>query len=100
MNEKRKQTSFDRKLEAVRQHLEQKISVIEIADHLGVHRDTVYRWIHAYQEQGEEGLKKKPKKSQLTPEERRVRELEKQLKQQKLENEILKKFHAFLKENE
>jgi transposase len=98
----RNHTSVEVKLEAILQVLDGKKSVREVADGLDLHRDTVNRWIIAYKERGQSGLENPNAHSthQTKNSGRKVRELEKKLKEIELENEILKKFQAFLKENE
>lgn len=90
------------KLMAVQQVLEEKRSVIDVATSLNLHRDTVNRWVKTYKERGEEGLQNPRSHSFSTSSNnnKKVRELEKKVKEIELENEILKKFQAFLKENE
>ncbi|MBS4190162.1 helix-turn-helix domain-containing protein [Bacillus sp. FJAT-49705] len=98
----RKHTSVETKLKAVLQIIDGEKSVIEAARGLNLHRDTVNRWVNAYKERGEKGLENPH--SHSTPQSKnsnkKVKELEKKLKEKELENEILKKFQAFLKENE
>lgn len=98
----RKHTSVEVKLEAVLQVLDERKSVIEVADGLNLHRDTVNRWVNSYKEKGKKGLENphSHRSSQPQNNSQKVRELEKKLKEKELENEILKKFQAFLKENE
>ena len=98
----KKHTSVEVKLEAVLQILDGKKSVIEVADGLNLHRDTVNNWVNVYKEKGENGLKNpySHRSSQTKNSSQKVLELEKKLKEIELENEILKKFQAFLKENE
>lgn len=97
-----KHTSVEVKLKAVVQILDGKKSVREVADSLNLHRDTVNRWVIAYKEMGQNGLENPNahRLSQSKNSSQKVRELEKKLKELELENEILKKFQAFLKENE
>jgi transposase len=98
----RKHTSVEIKLEAALQILDGKKSVIEVADSLNLHRDTVNNWVNTYKEKGESGLNSpySHRSSKTINSSQKVRELEKKLKEKELENEILKKFQAFLKENE
>jgi len=49
-------TSAEVKLEAVLQILESKRSVVEVANGVNLHRDTVNRWVNAYKHKGESGL--------------------------------------------
>lgn len=92
-------SSVEVKLEAVRQVLEVKRPVAEVALELELHRDTVNRWVNTYKEKGPEGLESPKAITNTSNSEdlKRIRELEKQLKEKELENEILKKFQAFLK---
>ena len=89
-------------MEAVLQILDGEKSVREMADSLNLHRDTVNRWVIAYKEKGKDGLENPNAhgSSQSKNDSQKVRELERRLKELELENEILKKFQAFLKENE
>ncbi|MFZ0446125.1 MAG: helix-turn-helix domain-containing protein [Bacillus sp. (in: firmicutes)] len=98
----KKHTSVEVKLEAVLQILDGEKSVREMADSLNLHRDTVNRWVIAYKEKGKNGLENpyahgNPQSKNGS---QKVRELESRLKEVESENEILKKFQAFLKENE
>lgn len=93
--------SVETKLKAVNEVLENKRPVAEVAKEINVHRDTVNRWVNSFKKQGVEGLEN-PRSITDSPsseDKKRIRELEKQLKQKELENEILKKFQAFLKNN-
>lgn len=94
--------SVEIKLEAVKEILNNKRSVAEVANELNIHRDTVNRWVNAYKESGEKGLVNSRSHSNLPSKNNRkeVQKLEKKIKELELENEILKKFQAFLKENE
>lgn len=95
--------SVEVKLNAVRQVLENNRPVALVAKELGMHRDTVNRWVNAYKAKGEEGLENPrsiARSSSSNEDRKRIRELEKKLKEKELENEILKKFQAFLKRNE
>lgn len=93
--------SVEVKLEAVLQVLEKHRSVVDVANSLNLHRDTVNRWVIAYKERGKEGLENpRSHSSSQSSNGKNVRELEKKLKEKELENEILKKFQAFLKGNE
>ena len=60
------------------------------------------RWVNSFKENGEHGLINpySHRSPQSKNNSQKVLELEKKLKEKELENEILKKFQAFLKENE
>lgn len=98
----KKHKSVEIKLEAVLQILDGKKSVMEVANSLNLHRDTVNRWVNAYKERGQTGLESphSHRASEAKNSHKKIKELEKKLKEKELENEILKKFQAFLKENE
>ncbi|MBM6617674.1 helix-turn-helix domain-containing protein [Bacillus suaedaesalsae] len=86
------------KLKAVQEVIELGKSVASVALDIGVHRDTVNGWVLSYKESGPAGLKSKRINKQSSIDDRkRIMELEKLLKEKELENEILKKFQAFLK---
>ena len=98
----KKHTSVEVKLETVLQILDGEKSVKESAEILNLHRDTVNRWVIAYKERGQRGLENPNahRSSKSKSNYQKVKELEKKLEEKELENEILKKFQAFLKENE
>ena len=97
----RKHTSAEIKIEAAIQILDGIKSVREVADDLNLHPDTVNNWVKAFREKGENGLRNpRSQGSSQGNQNQKIRELEKKLKEKELENEILKKFRAFLKENE
>jgi transposase len=95
-------TSVEVKLEAVKNVLENHQPVAVVAEEMGLHRDTVNRWVNKFKENGREGLmnSRSITNSASSKDLKRIRELEKKLKEKEQENEILKKFQAFLKENE
>ncbi|PGT82174.1 MULTISPECIES: helix-turn-helix domain-containing protein [Bacillaceae] len=92
--------TVETKLKAVRRVLEDLTPVAIVAKDLDLHRDTVNRWVNAYKKNGEKGLinPKSVAHSSTQKQDEKIRELEKKLKEKELENEILKKFQAFLKE--
>nr|WP_274521012.1 helix-turn-helix domain-containing protein [Neobacillus niacini] len=76
--------------------------VAEVARELGLHRDTVNRWVNSFKDNGEQGLVNPRSISQPSQSKdiKQNRELEKKLKEKEMEIEIPKKFQAFLKGNE
>ncbi|MGG1679616.1 transposase, partial [Neobacillus sp. NRS-1170] len=76
-------TSAEVKLEAVLQILESKKSVIEVANGLNLHRDTVNRWVNAYKDKGKTGLENQRSHTSSQPknDNKKVKELEKKLKE-------------------
>ena len=89
-------------LVAVQQFLCGDKTTRELATELKVDQDTINNWIKKYKEQGESGLKRtnaNPTKKR-NKDSREMKELKAQIKAKEMEIEILKKFQAFLKENE
>ena len=80
------------KIDAVKLVREEGYSVAKAAERLGVSHKTLSQW----KEQYEEGrLVIGKKQAQATPEEQELRRLREELRQTKLENEILKKASAY-----
>ena len=78
------------KLEIVKQSLDDDISVTELAERYGISPNTIYNWRSRYYKQmgiepEGQGVKK------MTEEERQIAQLKKQLREVKLERDILKK---------
>lgn len=66
-------------------------SVSEVAKNLGIRKDLLYRWRREYENsQGKEIFPGNGTQAQ-TPEEKRIKELEKKLRDAELERDILKK---------
>lgn len=101
-NNRKEHKSVEFKLKVVQDILENGKSVASVADEIGVHRDTVNNWRNAYLLNGREGLinSRSVNQTKKVLESKEVTELKKQLNEKELEIEILKKFQAFLKENE
>lgn len=101
-NQRKAHKSVEFKLKVVQDILENGRSVAQVAEGIGVHRDTVNNWRNAYLLNGKEGLinPRSVNQSKKAFDSREIRKLKKQLKEKELENEVLKKFQAFLKVNE
>jgi|SRR5690625_652218 len=100
-NERKRFKSENMKLSAIKEILENGKSVSEVANQIGVHRARVYNWLKTFENDGtikvaQSKFTNKPSDPQLTSENKKLR---KKLKEKELENEILKKFQAFLKGN-
>jgi transposase len=95
-------SSVEIKIEAVRQVLENNRPVVEVANGLNLHRAAVTNWVNTYKSQGGQGLENPHSLLTSPPIDsvKQIRELSKKLKEKEMENEILKKFQAFLKGNE
>ena len=103
LNNRNHYKSENKKLLAVKEVLENGKPVTEVANEIGVHRATVYNWLNTFKNDGtfkvdvsQSKFTNKPTDFQLIKENRK---LKKKLKEQEMENEILKKFQAFLKGN-
>lgn len=81
------------KLEAAQLVLDQGYSVRKACEAMGVGKSTMEYWIRQLRE---ERQGKTPKASAITPEQRRIQELEKRLREVEEEKEILKKATALL----
>jgi len=68
-------------------------SVSKVAENLGISKDLLYRWRRAQRENKEFAFPGKGREL-LTPEQQRIRDLEKKLKDAELERDILKKAMA------
>ena len=68
-------------------------SVKEVADNLGVSSDLIYRWLRQMQDRGELAFPGHGNMA-LTEEQKRIRELEKTLRDTEMERDILKKAMA------
>lgn len=104
MSEKSRKAQYtsEIKLEAVQQFLKGDKTTRELATELKVDQDTINNWIKKYKDQGKSGLKRtnaNPTKKR-NKDSKEIKELKAQIKAKELEIEILKKFQAFLKENE
>lgn len=93
MAKKRRTFSPEFKLEAAQLVVDQGYTVRAACDAVGVGKSTMEYWVRQLRQerQGET-----PKASALTPEQRRIQELEKQLRRVEEEKEILKKATALL----
>jgi transposase-like protein len=100
----KKQTSYDKKIEAVQEVLVNKRHKQEVAEELGIHLNSLTNWLRLYREKGADGLRPLEKQKATvdaspTNELERLKVIEKKYNDQLEEIEILKKFQAFLKEN-
>jgi transposase len=93
MTKKRRTFSPEFKLEAAQLVVDQGYTVRGACEAVGVGKSTMEYWVRQLRQerQGET-----PKASAITPEQRRIQELEKQLRRVEEEKEILKKATALL----
>ncbi|WP_144226706.1 IS3 family transposase [Shewanella algae] len=85
--------SAEFKLEAAQLVTQQGYSVTEAASAMGVSNSAMRKWVNQLQQE-QQGVS--PKGSSLTPEQQRIRELEKKLRRIEEENTILKKGYGSL----
>lgn len=91
MSKKREYTA-EFKIEAVGLVKDQGYKVAEAARSLGVHPSVLGRWVREYRENNEAAF---PGKGNLSPEQEELRSLRKEVKELRMEKEILKKATAF-----
>jgi transposase len=86
--------SFDKdfKLEAVNLVVNQKRPVTAVAKELGIHENTLYKWINQVSDRKEDAF---PGSGNLSPEEAEMRRLKRKIADLEEENEILKKATAY-----
>ncbi len=90
MSETRKKYHSEFKQDAVNLSDEPGKSVVQVAESLGIDSQILYRWRRELKKQGLLAFPGKGIEA-LTPEQKRIRELEYQLKDTALERDILKK---------
>ena len=90
---KRPNFSPEFRLEAALLVVDQGYTVRDAAEAMGVGKSTMDKWVRQLRE--EQGGKS-PKATPMTPEQRKILELEKKIKRIEEENEILKKATALL----
>jgi len=91
--QKRRKYDSDFKRNAVLLSQEPGRSIPEVAESLGISKDLIYQWRKALKEKGELAFPGKGIEA-LTEEQKRIRELEKKLKDTEMERDILKKAMA------
>jgi transposase len=89
----RRNFSAEFRLEAAQLVVDQGRSVREAAETVGVGHSTMDKWVRQLRQ---ERQGKSPKSAPMTPEQVRIRELERELKRLKEDNDILKKASALL----
>jgi len=98
MTQKRKQLSKQFKVDAVKLVTEQGYKVSEAARNLGIHHSSLRRWKKQFETNGNQAF---PGKGHMSPEKEELHRLRKEVKQLRMEREILKKAAAFFaKESE
>lgn len=92
MDKQRRQFDAGFKLEVVRMVKDQGLSVSQVSQTMSLGESAIRRWIRQYESElaGQPGIGKP-----LTPEQQRIRQLEAELRQLRMDNDILKKASAF-----
>ena len=80
------------KIEAVRMTLDQGHSVVDVAERLGVHSNTLYEWRRKY---AADGAKAFTSEEGVKTDEKEIRELKRELDRVRQERDILKKALAY-----
>ena len=93
MAKRRRAFSPEFKLEAAQLVVDQGYTVRAACDAVGVGKSTMEYWVRQLRQERQGDT---PKATALTPEQRRIQELEKQLRRVEEEKEILKKATALL----
>lgn len=79
------------KTEAIQLVLKTDRPIIQIAKELGIRPGTLYAWMDSHKKNGQEAF---PGKGLLMPQDEKTRRLEKELREVKMERDILKKAMA------
>ena len=87
----------DFRLEAAQLVVDQNYSIREAAEAMNVGKSSMDKWVRQLRQ---ERQGKPPGASPITPDQRRIRELERRLKRVEMEKEILKKATALLMSDE
>lgn len=90
MSKPRKQYTKEEKLEIVKLSLDENQSVKDLADRFEVSENTIYKWRRIYLKNKDTSFPGKGNKT-MTDSERKIYELEKELRETRLERDILKK---------
>jgi transposase len=94
MNNRRRKYDRDFKRNAVLLCSEPGRTIPEVAKNLGINRDLLYRWRREYNNSNLQNVFPGNGIEALTEEQKRIRDLEKQLRETEMERDILKKAMA------
>ncbi len=89
---------YDRefKMHTVRLIQEEGKTVAQVAREMGLHENTLYRWLAEFKADGAQAF---PGSGQLKPDDKAMRDLQKRIRDLEEENEVLKKaMHYFAKD--
>ena len=92
MKKQRRKFSSEFKENAAKLVLEQGMTRAKVAQDLGVNINQISKWVQEYQSKGKDAF---PGNGNLSPQDRRIRDLEAENRQLRMERDILKKATAF-----
>ena len=99
MSRPRRKYTKEEKLEVVKLSLNEDQSVKELAERFEISENTIYNWRIKYLKNKEGAFPGKGNKS-MTESERKIHELEKELRETRLERDILKKAVGIFSKND
>ncbi len=99
MSQPRKQYTKEEKLEIVKLSLDEGQPIKELSERFEVSENTVYNWRKLYLKNKEASFPGKGNKA-MTESERKIKDLEKELREMKLERDILKKAVGIFSKND
>ena len=91
MVSRRKSFTREFKIETVKLVTDSDLTVVELAEDLGIHPNTLYRWVRQFGENPEEAF---PGKGKQTSEAEQLRLLKREVQRLRMERDILKKAMA------
>jgi len=92
MTEKKPVYTDEFRFDVVRLVLDEGLTKAEVSRRLGINQNSLGKWVRAYKINGEHAF---PGKGRQTPDQERIRQLEKENRELRMEREILKKATAF-----
>jgi transposase len=87
------------KLEAIKLVISDGYAVEEAARNLGIAKSTLWKWVNEFKQSNQDINKIFPGKGQLTPDDAKMKQLEKALAKVTRERDILKKALGYFAEN-
>jgi transposase len=97
MVSRRKRFTREFKIETVKLVTESDNSVTQIAADMGIHPNTLYKWVRQYSDKPEEAF---PGTGNLTSEAEMIRQLKRENERLKMERDILKKAMAIFSKDQ
>jgi len=91
MVSRRKSFTREFKIETVKLVTDSDLTVIEVAEDLGIHPNTLYKWVRQFGDNPEEAF---PGKGKQTSEAEQLRLLKREVQRLRMERDILKKAMA------